>query len=215
MEEENPVKDNRQALGIIETVGRASLIEAVDSAIKGASVSFKASYFVGGGLNAVTLVGDVGAMRAALDAAQATITRLNACGTTHLIARLASEVWPFIQDSVEPPIFHSNKLKTTSVSANNSKSLSNKAQAETDKQTIIVNKPQPLVISDEKKAVLADNNAKKKDDKPTFSDKKSQISIPIKKEVEPMEKKKDNSTLPQSTNFHKKNRKHGRRFNKK
>jgi len=209
------VKDNRQALGIIETVGRASLIEAVDSAIKGASVSLKASYFVGGGLNAVTLVGDVGAMRAALDAAQATMTRLNACGTTHLIARLASEVWPFIQDSIDPQNFYSNKPKAVPASTNNSKSLSNKPQAEPEKQVVIVNKPHPLVISDEKKAAITDNSAKKKDDKPTVSDKKPQVNIPIKKEVEIVEKKKDNPPLPKPTNFHKKNRKHGRRFNKK
>jgi energy-coupling factor transport system substrate-specific component len=94
------------ALGIIETAGRAPLIEAVDSAIKAAAVTLKMAYFVGGGLNTVTLVGDVGAMRAALDAAKATLDRMGAVGQTHLIPRLAEEVWPLIMDQTngrDPP----------------------------------------------------------------------------------------------------------------
>jgi microcompartment protein CcmL/EutN len=87
-----------QALGIIETAGRAPLIEAVDSAIKAAAVTLKSSYFVGGGVNTVTLVGDVGAMRAALDAAKATLDRMGIVGQTHLIPRLAEDVWPLIMD---------------------------------------------------------------------------------------------------------------------
>ncbi|MDR2785724.1 MAG: BMC domain-containing protein [Treponema sp.] len=86
------------ALGIIETAGRAPLIEAVDSAIKAAVVTLKSSYFVGGGVNTVTLVGDVGAMRAALDAAKATFERMGVVGQTHLIPRLAEDVWPLIMD---------------------------------------------------------------------------------------------------------------------
>jgi microcompartment protein CcmL/EutN len=94
------------ALGIIETAGRAPLIEAVDSAIKAAAVTLKMAYFVGGGVNTVTLVGDVGAMRAALDAAKATIDRIGAVGQTHLIPRLAEDVWPLIMDQTngrDPP----------------------------------------------------------------------------------------------------------------
>jgi microcompartment protein CcmL/EutN len=86
------------ALGIIETAGRAPLIEAVDSAIKAAAVTLKSSYFVGGGVNTVTLAGDVGAMRAALDAAKATLERMGVAGQTHLIPRLAEDVWPLIMD---------------------------------------------------------------------------------------------------------------------
>jgi microcompartment protein CcmL/EutN len=86
------------ALGIIETAGRAALIEAVDSAIKAAAVTLKSSYFVGGGVNTVTLTGDVGAMRAALDAAKATLERMGVVGQTHLIPRLAETVWPLIMD---------------------------------------------------------------------------------------------------------------------
>ena len=88
----------RKALGIIETRGRAPLIDAVDSAIKSAQVSILASYFVGGGCNTVTLVGDVGSLRAALDAAQAVIDKQGIEGRTHLIPRLAEQVWPMVME---------------------------------------------------------------------------------------------------------------------
>lgn len=86
----------RKALGIIETQGRAPLIEAVDGAIKSAQVDILASYFVGGGCNAVTLVGDVGSLRAALDAAQALMDTKGIDGITHLIPRLAEQAWPLV-----------------------------------------------------------------------------------------------------------------------
>jgi energy-coupling factor transport system substrate-specific component len=89
-------------LGIIETQGRAPLIEAVDNAIKAASVNILASYFVGGGCNTVTLIGDVGAMRAALDAAQGVLARQGIEGCTHLIPRLADQVWPLLGPSGNP-----------------------------------------------------------------------------------------------------------------
>ena len=91
----------RKALGIIETQGRTTLIEAVDSAIKAAQVNILAGYFVGGGCNAVTLTGDVGSLRAALDAAQGLIDRLGIDGRTHLIPRLAGQVWPMITPQEE------------------------------------------------------------------------------------------------------------------
>ena len=92
------------ALGIIETQGRALLVEAMDAAIKAAPVRVLASYFVGGGCNTVTLVGEVGAMRAALDAAGGVISRQGTAGRTHLIPRLADQVWPLISpvDAADP-----------------------------------------------------------------------------------------------------------------
>jgi energy-coupling factor transport system substrate-specific component len=92
-----------KAIGFIETRrGRAPLIDAVDCAIKAAQVDILASYFVGGGCNAVTLVGDVGSLRAALAAAQALMDRQGIDGTTHLIPRLAEQVWPLVAPSGMP-----------------------------------------------------------------------------------------------------------------
>jgi hypothetical protein len=46
----------------------------------------------------------VGAMRAALDAAQATIDRFGADGKTHLIPRLAPEVWTILDEPPRAPV---------------------------------------------------------------------------------------------------------------
>jgi len=103
----------RKALGLIETRGRSPLIEVVDSAIKAAQVDILASYFVGGGCNAVTLVGDVGSLRAALDAAQAMIDSKGIEGLTHLIPRLAEQVWSLVTPPVAPsaPVAKTRKVK--------------------------------------------------------------------------------------------------------
>lgn len=85
-----------QALGLIETRGYLPLVTAVDGAIKAAQVSLTTSTLVGGGLANATVRGDVGAVRAALDAAQAIIDQLGASGMTHVIARPDSAVWALL-----------------------------------------------------------------------------------------------------------------------
>ncbi|MDR3174997.1 MAG: BMC domain-containing protein [Desulfovibrio sp.] len=85
---------NREALGIVETRGLLALVEAVDAALKAANVALSGHTLVGGGLAACLLSGDVGAMRAALAAAQGAISRLAAQGATHLIPRPADPVRP-------------------------------------------------------------------------------------------------------------------------
>jgi len=101
----------RKALGIIETQGRAPLIEAVDNAIKAAQVDILASYFMGGGCNAVTLVGDVGSLRAALDVAQALIDSKGISGITHLIPRLAEQIWPLVVPGAAPQPVKTEKVR--------------------------------------------------------------------------------------------------------
>ena len=100
-----------KALGIIETRGRAPLIEAVDAAIKGANVELLASYFVGGGCNTVTLTGDVGAVRAALDAAQSVIDTFGIEGRTHLIPRPDEQVWLMIIPKAAQALKTKDKLE--------------------------------------------------------------------------------------------------------
>jgi energy-coupling factor transport system substrate-specific component len=109
----------RKALGIIETRGRAPLIEVVDCTIKSARVDILASYFVGGGCNTVTLVGDVGSLRAALDAAQAMIDSKGIEGITHLIPRLAGQVWPMVAPAT--PVTPVKPVKARKVKAKTEK----------------------------------------------------------------------------------------------
>lgn len=84
------------ALGMIETRGLLGAIEAADAALKSASVSLIGSRKVGGGLVTILITGDVAAVRSAVDAACASLVRLNAEFSSHVIPRLDPEVWRII-----------------------------------------------------------------------------------------------------------------------
>lgn len=89
--------NNRQALGLIETLGYTPLVTAVDGAIKAAQVSLEDCRLTGGGLATGTVTGDVGAVKAAMDAASAIIVRLGAQGMTHVIARPDQAIWEMLR----------------------------------------------------------------------------------------------------------------------
>ena len=83
-----------QALGFIETKGVLAAIEAADAMLKAADVSLLEKTKVGGGLVAVTVTGDVAAVKAAVDAGAAAVERINdaALITRHVIARHHDEL---------------------------------------------------------------------------------------------------------------------------
>ncbi len=58
----------KQALGIIETVGLTSLIEAADAAVKSADVTMTGWDKIGSGLVVGFFTGDVAAVKAGVDA---------------------------------------------------------------------------------------------------------------------------------------------------
>lgn len=77
-----------RALGIIETVGLASAIEAADSAAKAANVELIGYELSrGGGYITVKLEGDVGAVQAAVDAGVAAASQVNRVVSSHVIPR--------------------------------------------------------------------------------------------------------------------------------
>lgn len=60
---------NTNALGMVETKGLVGAIEAADAMVKAANVLLVGKEQVGGGLVTVMVRGDVGAVKAATDAA--------------------------------------------------------------------------------------------------------------------------------------------------
>lgn len=87
-----------QALGFIETKGVLAAVEAADAMLKAAEVSLVEKTKVGGGLVAVTVTGDVAAVKAAVDAAAAAVERINkaALVTCHVIPRPHEELGAII-----------------------------------------------------------------------------------------------------------------------
>ena len=81
-----------QALGMIETKGLVSSIEAADAMVKAANVTLIGKVPVGGGLVTVMVRGDVGAVKAATDAGAAAAERVGELVSVHVIPRPHNEV---------------------------------------------------------------------------------------------------------------------------
>jgi len=73
------------AIGLIETQGFAAVFEAVDTALKTASVEVLAREKLGGGYITVVIKGDVAAVRAAIDAAKVKVEGLGRLIAAHVI----------------------------------------------------------------------------------------------------------------------------------
>ena len=87
-----PVEVHMIALGMVETRGLVSAIEAADAMVKAANVTLIGSEYVGGGLVTVMVRGDVGAVKAATDAGAAAAKRVGELVSAHVIPRPHSDV---------------------------------------------------------------------------------------------------------------------------
>ena len=77
----------QEALGLIETKGFVGAVEAADAMVKAANVTLVGSKLTGGGLVTVMVRGDVGAVKAAVDAGSAAAGRVGELVSTHVIPR--------------------------------------------------------------------------------------------------------------------------------
>lgn len=66
-----------QAIGLIETRGLVTAIEAADAMTKSADVKIIEKTYVGGGLVTIVITGDVGAVKAAIEAGSASVKQIN------------------------------------------------------------------------------------------------------------------------------------------
>jgi carbon dioxide concentrating mechanism protein CcmO len=80
------------AIGMIETQGFTAVIEAIDTAVKAASVEVIGKEKLGGGYVTVLIKGDVAAVQAAVDAGKARVGELGKLIAAHVIARPSSAV---------------------------------------------------------------------------------------------------------------------------
>ncbi len=82
----------QEALGMIETRGLTAAIEAADAMVKAAEVTLIGTEKIGSGLVSVMVRGDVGAVKAAVEAGSATASRLGEIVATHVIPRPHNDV---------------------------------------------------------------------------------------------------------------------------
>ena len=82
----------KEALGMIETRGLIGAIEAADAMVKAANVHLIGKQQIGSGLVTVMVRGDVGAVKAAVEAGGAAASRLGEVIATHVIPRPHTDV---------------------------------------------------------------------------------------------------------------------------
>jgi ethanolamine utilization protein EutM len=80
------------AIGLIETKGLVGLVEATDAMAKAANVRIVKRISIGGGLVATVVAGDVGSVRAAVEAGAAAATQVGELVGSHVIPRPADGV---------------------------------------------------------------------------------------------------------------------------
>jgi ethanolamine utilization protein EutM len=84
-----------EAIGLIETRGYVGLVEASDAMVKAANVELVKSIPIGGGLVTTVVQGDVGSVKAAVEAGKEAASRIGNLVASHVIARPAADLVKF------------------------------------------------------------------------------------------------------------------------
>ena len=100
----------REALGLIECRGLVAMIEAADAAVKAANVTLVGWEKIDAGLVTAIVRGEVGAVKAAVDAGAAAGRRVGEVLSTHVIPRPHSE----IDDAI--PVLHTGETTRKKIS---------------------------------------------------------------------------------------------------
>ncbi len=76
-----------ESIGMVETKGYVGSVEASDAMVKAAGVTLAPSVSIGGGFITVLVKGDVGSVKAAVDAGAAAADRVGELVSSHVIPR--------------------------------------------------------------------------------------------------------------------------------
>lgn len=90
-----------EALGMVETKGLVAAIEAADVMLKTAQVALLGSERIGSGLVCVMVAGDVGAVKAAVEAGGSAASRLGELVASHVIPRPHTEIMRLLPKAAE------------------------------------------------------------------------------------------------------------------
>ena len=100
----------REALGLIECRGLVAMIEAADAAVKSANVTLVGWEKIDAGLVTAIVRGEVGAVKAAVDAGAAAGRRVGEVLSTHVIPRPHAN----IDDAI--PVLHTGETTRKKIS---------------------------------------------------------------------------------------------------
>src|SRR5947209_9096753 len=96
----------REALGMIECRGLVAMIEAADAAVKSANVKLVGWEKIDAGLVTAIVRGEVGAVKAAVDAGAAAGRKVGEVLSTHVIPRPHANIYDAI------PVLHTGATKS-------------------------------------------------------------------------------------------------------
>ena len=82
----------QEALGMVETRGLTAAIDAADAMTKAAEVTLVGTEKIGSGLVTVMVRGDVGAVKASVEAGESAASKLGELVATHVIPRPHGDV---------------------------------------------------------------------------------------------------------------------------
>jgi microcompartment protein CcmL/EutN len=112
--------NRREAVGLIEAIGLATAIEAADAAVKSANVrliGYEACK--GDGMSTIKVAGDIGAVKAAVDAATAACAKGRGVWATKVIARPSEGIEKLIYNNqtvgFTPPVEPEAEVVTKAV----------------------------------------------------------------------------------------------------
>ena len=88
----------KDAIGLIETRGLVGSIEAADTMLKAANVNLTGREKIGGGLVTVIVEGDVGAVKAAVDAGASAAKKVGELISVHVIPRPHADLVKILPD---------------------------------------------------------------------------------------------------------------------
>lgn len=89
------------ALGFVETIGKTAATLAADTMVKSANVTLVTAQQPGGGIITIIVRGDVGAVKAAVDAGAAAARTVGKVHAAHVIARPHEDVESILE---RPPV---------------------------------------------------------------------------------------------------------------
>jgi ethanolamine utilization protein EutM len=87
-----PRRTEMEALGMVECMGLVAMIEAADAMVKAANVRLVGYEKIDAGLVTAIVRGEVGAVRAAVDAGAAAASKVGTVVSTHVIPRPHAEL---------------------------------------------------------------------------------------------------------------------------
>ena len=101
----------QEAAGFIETFGFLPAVEAADVCVKTANVRLIAKQYASGGLVTIIIRGDVGAVKAAIEAGTMAADQVGTVITSHVIARPDNELDSLLSSHTKVPAKATQKIK--------------------------------------------------------------------------------------------------------